>query len=72
MLITYKIDYQSMKNIVILGGGYAGIIAAANLINKRGDVKIIVIDKNPYHQLLQQIHLIPANIKNPEYPYFED
>ena len=65
-----------MKNIVILGGGYAGIIATANLINKRGDVKIIVIDKNldknPYHQLLQQIHLIPANIKIPEYPYFED
>jgi NADH dehydrogenase FAD-containing subunit len=40
-----------MKNIVILGGGYAGIFAAANLINKRGDVKIIIIDKNPYHQL---------------------
>lgn len=56
-----------MKNIVILGGGYAGIFAAANLINKRGDVKIIIIDKNPYHQLLQQIHLIPANIKIPEY-----
>lgn len=32
-----------------------------------GDVKIIIIDKNPYHQLLQQIHLIPANIKIPEY-----
>jgi NADH dehydrogenase FAD-containing subunit len=28
-----------MKNIVILGGGYAGIFAAANLINKRGDAK---------------------------------
>jgi NADH:ubiquinone reductase (H+-translocating) len=56
-----------MKNIVILGGGYAGIFAAANLINKRGDVKIIIIDKNSYHQLLQQIHLIPANIKIPEY-----
>jgi NADH:ubiquinone reductase (H+-translocating) len=50
-----------------LGGGYAGIFAAANLINKRGDVKIIIIDKNPYHQLLQQIHPIPANIKIPEY-----
>jgi NADH:ubiquinone reductase (H+-translocating) len=29
--------------------------------------KNIIIDKNPYHQLLQQIHLIPANIKIPEY-----
>jgi NADH dehydrogenase FAD-containing subunit len=28
-----------MNNIVILGGGYAGIFAAANLINKCGDVK---------------------------------
>jgi NADH dehydrogenase FAD-containing subunit len=44
-----------MKNIVILGGGHAGIFAAVNLINKHGDVKIIIIDKNPYHQLLQQI-----------------
>ena len=51
-----------MKNIVILGGGYAGIFAAANLINKRRDVKIIIIDKNPYHQLLQQIHLIYQQI----------
>jgi NADH:ubiquinone reductase (H+-translocating) len=56
-----------MKNIVILGGGYAGIFAAVNLINKHGDVKIIIIDKNPYHQLLQQIHLIAANIKILEY-----
>jgi NADH:ubiquinone reductase (H+-translocating) len=56
-----------MKNIVILGGGYAGIFAAVNPINKYGDVKIIIIDKNPYHQLLQQIHLIAANIKILEY-----
>ena len=49
--------------IVILGAGYAGIFAAANLCKHSG-IKITLIDKNPYHQLLQQIHTVAAGIKN--------
>jgi NADH:ubiquinone reductase (H+-translocating) len=51
--------------IVILGAGYAGIFAAANLC-KRSGIKVTLIDKNPYHQLLQQIHTVAAGIKKQE------
>jgi NADH dehydrogenase len=53
------------KNIAILGAGYAGIFAAANLLNKERDLNITIIDKNRYHQLLQQIHLVASEIKEP-------
>jgi NADH:ubiquinone reductase (H+-translocating) len=51
--------------IIILGAGYAGIFAAANLCNRSG-IKVTLVDKNPYHQLLQQIHTVAAGIKEPE------
>jgi NADH dehydrogenase len=51
--------------IVILGAGYAGIFAVANLC-KRSGIKVTLIDKNPYHQLLQQIHTVAAGIKKQE------
>jgi NADH dehydrogenase len=52
-------------NITILGAGYAGIFAAANLC-KRPGIQVTLIDKNHYHQLLQQIHTVAAGIKKPE------
>jgi NADH dehydrogenase len=51
--------------IIILGAGYAGIFAAANL-GKRLGIKVTLVDKNQYHQLLQQIHTVAAGIKEPE------
>ena len=51
--------------IVVLGAGYAGIFAAANLCKRMG-IKVTLIDKNPYHQLLQQIHTVAAGIKKQE------
>jgi NADH dehydrogenase len=50
------------KRIVIVGAGYAGIEAALYL-NKRGrrDVEVTVIDRNPYHTLLTEIHEIAGN-----------
>jgi NADH dehydrogenase len=51
--------------IVILGGGYAGVFAAANLCKHVG-MEILLIDKNPYHQLLQQIHFVASGTKRPE------
>jgi NADH:ubiquinone reductase (H+-translocating) len=58
-----------MKKICILGSGYAGLFCAANLLadyDNRNKYKIIIFDQNPYHQLLQQIHLVSANIKKPK------
>jgi NADH dehydrogenase len=50
------------KKIIIVGAGYAGIEAALYL-NKRGrtDVDITVVDRNPYHTLLTEIHEVAGN-----------
>ncbi len=50
------------KNIVILGGGYAGVLTAKHLEKKlrkqakAGNVKITLIDKNPYNTMLTELH----------------
>jgi NADH dehydrogenase len=51
------------KKIVIVGAGYAGIEAALQL-HKRGrkdDIAVTIIDRNPYHTLLTEIHEIAGN-----------
>lgn len=45
--------------IVILGAGYAGVHAAKKLAKKykkNNDVEITLIDKNPYHTLMTELH----------------
>ena len=57
-----------MKKICILGSGYAGLFCAANLLvdyDNKMKYEISIFDQNSYHQLLQQIHLVSANIKKP-------
>src|SRR5919199_1309091 len=55
----------SKKRIVILGAGYAGMFLATHIpryvTEKAGEV--ILIDRNPYHQLLQEIHLVAAGFR---------
>ncbi|MGL4362936.1 MAG: FAD-dependent oxidoreductase [Cellulosilyticaceae bacterium] len=46
-------------NIIILGAGYAGVHAAKKLAKKykkNDDVVITLIDKNPYHTLMTELH----------------
>jgi NADH dehydrogenase len=53
-----------LKNIIILGAGYAGILTAKKLAKKLGkneDVKISIIDKNSYHTMLTELHEVAAN-----------
>jgi NADH:ubiquinone reductase (H+-translocating) len=57
-----------MRKISILGSGYAGLFCAANLLSdyeNRKKYEINIFDQNSYHQLLQQIHLVSANLKKP-------
>jgi len=51
-----------MKRIVVLGGGYGGILTAKHLEKKfrKLDVKITLIDKNPYHTMLTELHEVAA------------
>ncbi len=47
--------------IVIIGGGYAGVLTAkklAKLIKKNKDIDITLIDKNSYHTMLTELHEI--------------
>ena len=52
--------------IITLDAYYAGIFVAPNLC-KLPSLKVTFIDKNPYNQLLQQIHTLAAGTKG-----FED
>src|SRR3712207_9570206 len=51
------------KKVLVLGAGYGGIFAAANLC-KHKIFDIVIIDKNSYHQLLQQIPYIVSGAKD--------
>lgn len=53
-----------MKNIVIVGAGYAGILTAKKLakkLKKQEDINISIIDKNPFHTMLTELHEVAAN-----------
>lgn len=57
-----------MKKIVILGGGYGGVVTGKHLakeFKKDNDVQIQLIDRNPYHTLLTELHEVAAN-RTPE------
>lgn len=52
------------KRIVIVGAGYAGILAAKKLakkFKKNDEVSITIIDKNPFHAMLTELHEVAAN-----------
>lgn len=52
-----------MKNVVVLGAGYAGVLTAKKLARKfRKDdtVRITLIDKNPFHTMLTELHEVAA------------
>ena len=52
------------NKIVILGVGYAGIFLSTNLSSKLKDLaEIILIDRNSYHQLMQEIHLVASGFR---------
>ncbi len=56
------------KNIIIFGGGYAGIQAAKKLLKtSHGDnTTITIIDRNPYHTLLTELHEAAAGRVPPQ------
>jgi NADH dehydrogenase len=51
------------KKVLIVGAGYAGIEAALTLNKKkkRDTIEITLIDKNPYHTLLTELHEVAGN-----------
>jgi len=51
------------KKVLIVGAGYAGIEAALTLNKKKkkDDIQITLVDKNPYHTLLTELHEVAGN-----------
>ncbi len=55
------------KKIVVLGGGYAGVLTAKHLEKKlkkeisSNNVEITLIDKNPYNTMLTELHEVACN-----------
>lgn len=60
---------ENTKKIVILGAGYGGV-HAAKLLNKKykknSEVEITLIDKNPYHTLMTELHEVAGGRVEPE------
>lgn len=55
---------SEQKKIVILGGGYGGVLTAKKLAKKykkNDQVSICIVDKNPYHTLLTELHELAAD-----------
>lgn len=51
------------RKIVVLGAGYGGILTAKKLAKKAKKavhLEIVVIDKNPYHTMLTELHEVAA------------
>jgi NADH dehydrogenase len=55
---------KDQQHIVVLGGGYGGILTAKKLakkLKKNDSYKITLIDKRPYHTMLTELHEVAAN-----------
>lgn len=58
-----------MKKIAILGAGYGGVAAAKalhKLFKKEKDVEITLIDRNPFHTLMTELHEVAGGRCEPE------
>lgn len=53
---------MEMKKVLILGGGYGGTTILNSLIKKKlpKDVRITVVDRNPYHSLKTEFYALAA------------
>ena len=57
------------KNILILGSGYGGVHVAKKLAKKykkNNNVEITLIDKNPFHTLMTELHEVAGGRVHPE------
>lgn len=56
---------KPVREVIVLGGGYSGVLTAKHLAKrikkeKISDVRIRLIDKNPFHTMLTELHEVAA------------
>ena len=60
---------MSKNKILVLGAGYGGVRTAKKLAKKykkNNDVEITLIDRNPYHTLMTELHEVAGGRVHPE------
>lgn len=60
---------MSKNKILVLGAGYGGVHTAKKLAKKykkNNDVEITLIDRNPYHTLMTELHEVAGGRVHPE------
>lgn len=62
--MTVNVYYDMTKRVVILGAGYGGAFLATNLAGS--DMEVTLVDKKPYHELIQELHLVATGFRKPE------
>ncbi|MGT2715313.1 NAD(P)/FAD-dependent oxidoreductase [Streptococcus respiraculi] len=55
-----------MKEILVLGAGYAGLKAVRRLQKETGDFHITLVDRNPYHYEATELHEVAAGSHSKE------
>lgn len=74
--MSFNIDRNGKKRVVIIGGGFGGLRLARGL--RKSDFQVILIDRNNYHQFPPLIYQIataglnPSSISFPFRKIFED
>lgn len=74
--MSFNIERNNKKRVVIIGGGFGGLRLAQDL--KKSDFQVVLIDKNNYHQFFPLIYQIataglnPSSISFPYRKIFED
>lgn len=55
-------EHNRIMDILILGAGYGGLRVAVELNtllrDRRHQVQVTLVDQNPYHQIIQEFHLV--------------
>jgi len=60
-------ESDELREIVIAGAGYAGLHVAlrlaARLVGRRPEVRLTLVDKNSYHQVLTELPLVATGTR---------
>ena len=56
-------DFESQPHVVIVGGGFAGIAAARGL--RKSNVRVTLIDRNPYSTFQPLLYQVATSTLNP-------